>query len=550
MNKKTANFTTVKLFVFTALLSIISINVFAGFVNPAFETGTLAGWTSAIGYGSNVVQMPRVEVMLPGIAPHTTGTLCAGGCLNEVHSENYSLRLFSGRGDAGGGAPQDWARVEQNDIVPTNGNACLSFWYAMVLTNKHYIDDGMPQDDAYVTVEVLVGGTVVVTQSFNYFSMMAIATDDGAIAMEEPDSVSGGIGDIYVHLPWTQFYINLNAYAGMPVTIRYTAYGCNQGGHNCYSYLDDINWKPCPDADIMVTSSNNPAGIVQSNENITYTLSYTVPAASAGILGVKICDTIPAGTSYVNNSATSNPFYKSVTVAGGVISWDMGYVLPGSTGTLTFSVTANTAGTAINNSASETDLMTGGIISNTVSNIIIEYSPSPTPTVIQTPTATPTMTVSVLYSATATYTPCCFGTLTPTFTKTATMTCMLTAYSLTATFTPTANMTPAVTPTLAPPCKKVVILFNNVFNPENPENNKKYRMVFDNTDNDTIKVKVFNKKTVCVRTLLNTKTAQAGWMHVEWDGKNDKGANVASGIYIVVIETNCYTAREKVAVIR
>ena len=420
-----------------------------GWFNPGFENGGISPWTVSTHTGSNVTQTPRAGLVTPGAAPHTQGTICAAPavCLNRVHNGASAVELFSGRGDNTGHV--DWARIEQTDVVPSDGNTCLSFWFAAVLSGKHYLSGETPGDDAYILFEVLVNGVVVASQSYNYFSMLNLMVDDGADPCGGPDPVSctNDATDAWAHLPWTQFYINLGAYAGRQVTVRFTAYGCSQGGHSSYGYLDDVSWSACPPVSMTLSKANNPSGTAHPNGTITYTLSYS-NTGSAGVLGVKICDGAPAGTSIVNNSANSSPYYPLVSVTGNTICWDMGYLPPGASGTLSFRVRVNTACTSVSNTAYETDLETSGLISNTVSNIIDGCSPTATPTLTRTRTFTPTFTATKTPSFTPTPTPTFTFTRTPTDTHTPTPTFTSTyTATFTRTSTPTRTDTPTYTPT-------------------------------------------------------------------------------------------------------
>jgi hypothetical protein len=74
-------------------------------------------------------------------------------------------------------------------------------------------------------------------------------------------------------------------------------------------------------------------------------------------------------------------------------------------------------------------------------------------------------------------------------------------------------------------------LFQNYPNPFNPETNIKYEI----PANDWVQISVFNLKGQLVRKLVNSQQS-AGRYNILWDGKNDNGAIVSSGIYLVYFQ--------------
>lgn len=92
-----------------------------------------------------------------------------------------------------------------------------------------------------------------------------------------------------------------------------------------------------------------------------------------------------------------------------------------------------------------------------------------------------------------------------------------------------------------------VKIFKNVFNPDLNERATVHYKVYAG---DTLEIKVYSKTGTLVKTLLSNEAKQAGEYYVYWDGTNEHGQKVASGIYIVTVKCDYYTDKEKVSVIR
>ena len=63
-----------------------------------------------------------------------------------------------------------------------------------------------------------------------------------------------------------------------------------------------------------------------------------------------------------------------------------------------------------------------------------------------------------------------------------------------------------------------------------------------------VKVSIYNTASVLIRTLVDE--VKATDFDTAWDGVNARGSVISSGIYIVVIETEDWTERKKVVVIK
>lgn len=477
--------------------------------NGCFTNG-LTDWTSVVnagvsataggvnGVGGNadcvgqVTQVTNATVYpgqtAPGLAPNSNGLLSM-----VPPGQTTAVQLFSGHGDAN---HDDWARVCQTTTVPTNGNTCLSFDLAGVFENYHYLNT--PNDvngDGYLEVRVLLGaancntanpGNAVlfdVLLNWEYLIGNNLVTLDGLVGNNNgtygyatqtpPGSGTGGCevnpgnGTNWGIFPWTPYTLNLCQYAGQQITIEVTAYNCEEGGHYIWGYFDCPTWAACAPVSVTLTKANNPTGQVSAGQTITYTLAYKNASSTNYDDGVVVFDTIPTGTGFVTRSQASNPFMPVTFQNGNVVGWDVGYLAPGASGTLSFSVTVNglvngACAATIVNQASEKDFETcyltpNLLTSNAVTNILggtctptptSSFTPSPTPSPTRTATQTTTSTASSTSTKTTTNTPTATTTKTTTDTATSSATQTTTnTPTTTDSFTTTATATSTRTTT-------------------------------------------------------------------------------------------------------
>lgn len=89
-------------------------------------------------------------------------------------------------------------------------------------------------------------------------------------------------------------------------------------------------------------------------------------------------------------------------------------------------------------------------------------------------------------------------------------------------------------------------LHQNVPNPFNPVT----AIRFDLAHDSHVKIKIYDLAGRRVRTLLD-RPMRAGWNHqVLWHGIDDRGSQVASGIYFYRMEAAGYTSTRKLVLIR
>jgi|GEM_PF-1385606 len=422
----------------------------------------------------------------PGFAPNSNGRLTM-----VPPGQTTAVQLFSGHGDRN---HTDWARVCQTITVPTNGNTCLDFDLAGVFEDYHYNQQNDRNGDSYLEARIFLGTPSCNTQNpgntviydillnWTYLIGSGLVTLDGLTnndagtygsATENPVgsfngtgcAVNPNTGTDWGVFPWTPYSVNLCQYAGQQITLQVTMYNCDQGGHYGWGYFDCPTWSSCAPSTMTLTKSNSPTGNVNEGQTITYTLSYKNVSSSYND-GVVIYDTIPTGTGYVSQSQSSTPYMPETFVTGNLVGWNIGYLKPGASGTLSFAVTVSplangSCAETVVNQAALTDFLTCYLVpniltSNAVTNQVGHtctpsptrtFSPSPTSTRTPTPTITPTNTPTNTPTPTPSFTP----TTTPTPTNTPTNTPTPTpTFTPTNTPTPTNTQTPTNTPTNTP----------------------------------------------------------------------------------------------------
>lgn len=90
------------------------------------------------------------------------------------------------------------------------------------------------------------------------------------------------------------------------------------------------------------------------------------------------------------------------------------------------------------------------------------------------------------------------------------------------------------------------MLYNNYPNPFNPSTTIK----FDLPENSRVSMVVYNLLGESVRTLVNSEDYKPGKYSVEWDGKNNGGLTVPSGVYLIRFETEKYREVKKAILLK
>jgi len=98
----------------------------------------------------------------------------------------------------------------------------------------------------------------------------------------------------------------------------------------------------------------------------------------------------------------------------------------------------------------------------------------------------------------------------------------------------------------AVPKKTELTCFNNVFNPSKG-NEAIIRVELDKQAH--VRVTIYDNRGREIIKVLDEEK-EAGFYPIPWDGTDDDGRRVGSGIYIVCMEAGSYTETKKIAVVK
>ena len=91
---------------------------------------------------------------------------------------------------------------------------------------------------------------------------------------------------------------------------------------------------------------------------------------------------------------------------------------------------------------------------------------------------------------------------------------------------------------------KTISLWQNYPNPFNPET----AIRFELPTQSFVKIEVYNTLGQTIRTLL-AEQKPAGIHIIKWDGKDDQGKNVSSGVYFYSLETGDFREVKKMVLL-
>ncbi|MES2133745.1 MAG: PKD domain-containing protein [Bacteroidota bacterium] len=307
--------------------------------NIDFESGTLNGWNTSTGFnpGFNIAGCCQNAGGAQLIM--NAGNDGCGGFPVVAAGGNFSVRL----GDNGTGGIAD--RLEQTFNVTTT-NANFTYRYAVVFEDPGHALADQPS----FQIEMLDSNGLQIPCT--YYNVAA--------GQNIPGFINSATCNNVVYKPWTNVSVDLTAYVGQNVTIRFTTYDCALGGHYAYAYIDgscsNFNITQsgilCQGSTIQLTPPSGfasynwqlPDNSVQTTQVLTtgmpgvYTLNLVTFTGCPGpTLTYTLTDFPKPNAVFVQNqlSACSHTlnFTNNSTVSSGNITtnnWDLG---DGNTGT-------------------------------------------------------------------------------------------------------------------------------------------------------------------------------------------------------------------------
>ncbi|MCX6231668.1 MAG: hypothetical protein NTZ33_09000, partial [Bacteroidetes bacterium] len=191
--------------------------------NPGFEND-YSGWFATL--GQQYIGAPGAPTPVyfpitfnntsdPNFAIVTTGNDIYGG-FPKVYSGTKSIRI----GDTVYGQNYDAASIEQTFTVGSNTN--FIYHYAVVLQNGNhpFIEQPFFQIDLFDQNGTLINCGIY------------------SVALPNTAFIQSTVNSYTYYKPWTPISVNLSAYLGQNVTIRFTVADCAQLVHIGYAYLD------------------------------------------------------------------------------------------------------------------------------------------------------------------------------------------------------------------------------------------------------------------------------------------------------------------------
>jgi gliding motility-associated-like protein len=273
--------------------------------NVDFENGNYTGWTGFIGYNS--ASGTPLTVTANGV--HTLGTnspetscsyhtlvSAAGGTdpwgvfpmidpgggtyAERLGGDNINSVLINTSCTYGGPSSQSPGEILEQTFTVSKSNSLFTYKYAVVLNDGGHNQGEQP----YFKIEVLDNAGNPIPCLQYYEEAIKGKLPPGFTLSNDVNSSDGS--EVY-YIPWSANALNLSAYVGQVLTVRFTAAGCIYGQHFGYGYVD------CSCSPVQITFS--PASACQGS-----VVQMIAPPGADAYHWTKI----PAGPGIVGNPNT------------------------------------------------------------------------------------------------------------------------------------------------------------------------------------------------------------------------------------------------------
>lgn len=349
------------------IFSIIGVIACISFTNAQtnldFESGSFTGWTGRVGNTSTTGVMTAVgspTIWTKGVnsniyvqSYHTimtgAGTDPFGGFPVVAPGGSYSARIgnMGTNVNTTGDSPADCSGISPayycpgtdfiNGPVPapfsgaesleqtftvTAANAMITLQYAAVFNNGSH--SGGATVNPFFRAEVLDAGTgnpisscLTYTFVLNKTALPAGAAKSGSSPCWYPAPATSSV---VVYMPWQKKVFDLSAYIGTAVTVKFSAGGCDEGGHFGYAYVD----ASAGPKDLLQTGGSGCTGPFTLTGPTQYGSTYSWSGPPGGITASSANSaTVNASGTYtmtINNGSCPITFTKTVTIGSASIT--------------------------------------------------------------------------------------------------------------------------------------------------------------------------------------------------------------------------------------
>lgn len=222
--------------------------------NPGFENGTFSGWEGSIGTTSSCCNTNGFVTGRHTIYAAGSGNDEIGGFPKVLPGSQYSVRL---------GNPERGALAESMSYVfdVTAENSSFTYYYAVVLEDPNHSQHEQPK----VLFQMLDENDLLIP-----CSEFRVSAGSGIAGFVDGPGVT-------IYRPWSGNTVDLSAYIGQQVKLKFSTYDCTQGGHYGYAYIDgdclpsaiDMDGPPCAEIEKFFSSP-----IVGTYENESYSWNF------------------------------------------------------------------------------------------------------------------------------------------------------------------------------------------------------------------------------------------------------------------------------------